>query len=253
MPKKAYRNSCIQVLIACVVGFYTHCLSAQEYPLKIVTEHWPPYHYLSEDGKLQGSVLAAVQQIISEAKLTASVDVLSWSKAYDIALNRPNTLIFSIIRTPERENLFDWYCPISEPLEISLLKLRTRNDIKVNELSDAKRFTLGVVRNDYANQFLQSKGFSDGQNLLESTDELANLRQLLSGKIDLVVQVKESLDFRLEKLGHSGNEVEIALQSIDGKKIVNCLALSRNSDKVIKTAIDRAFAYISQSSSGSDN
>jgi polar amino acid transport system substrate-binding protein len=246
VAKSAHWNSWIQVLFACVMGFYAHCLSAQEYPLKIVTEHWPPYHYLSEDGKLQGSTSDTIKQIIVKAKLETSIDVLSWSKAYDIALHRPNTLIFSIVRTPERENLFDWYCPIAEPLEISMFKLRTRNDIKINELSDAKRFTLGVVRNDYANQFLQANGFSVGQNLLESTDEFANLRQLLSGRIDLVVQVKASIDYRLKKLGRLSSDVENALQSIDGKKIINCLALSLGSDTAIKTALERVFSSVSE-------
>ena len=128
MPKKAHWISLIQVLFVCILTVYTHCVSAQEYPLKIVTEHWPPYHYLNENGEIRGAAHDVVKQVITQSKLEANIDVLSWSKAYDIALHRPNTLIFSIVKTPERENLFDWYCPIAEPLEISMFKLR--KDVK---------------------------------------------------------------------------------------------------------------------------
>ncbi|WP_343861724.1 substrate-binding periplasmic protein [Aliiglaciecola litoralis] len=229
-----------RTLSICLLAVVSLSTLAESQRLRIVTEHWPPYNYLDTDGTLRGEATDNVRRILAQANLDANIELLSWSKALDLANHRPNTLIFSILRSEERENSFDWYCPLSDPIEVALYKLRKRDDIRLTDLNDAKKYTIGVLRNDYAQQFLKSKGFDDGTNLQVSTSDTANLRLLIQGRIDLVIQVKAAIHYRMKQLGAPIEEVEIALPAIDGKSLETCLALSKGSDKAIKVALDRA-------------
>jgi polar amino acid transport system substrate-binding protein len=40
--------------------------------------------------------------------LDYKIELLPWVRAYNMALNRDNVLIYTITRTTERENLFHW-------------------------------------------------------------------------------------------------------------------------------------------------
>jgi hypothetical protein len=46
--------------------------------------------------------------LLKESNLSAPLDFLPWSRAFNIAYNRPNTLIVYMVRTQAREADFHW-------------------------------------------------------------------------------------------------------------------------------------------------
>ena len=158
-----------------------------------------------------------------------------------MALTRPNTLIYSIFQTQERLPLFIWYCSINRPVQISLFKLATRDDVKINSLNDAKRYVLGVIRDDYASLYLQDKGFTVNKNLLESTDEKVNIQQLFRRRVDLTVQSSHSMYYRLMQLELDQSSVVNVWPSIDEKIQTPCMALSQNSEEAVISALKAGF------------
>ncbi len=131
--------------------------AAQATDLQIVTENLPPYNY--RDGAvIKGVSAEVVQALLKEVGLQADIHVLSWVRAYLKALNQPNVLIFSIVRTPDREALFHWVGQVSTT-QSYLFKLSSRRDIRIARLQDARRYLIGTWREDVREQYLLSQGF----------------------------------------------------------------------------------------------
>ena len=96
--------------------------------LLVVTESWFPYNYLDSKGEITGSSTAVVTSVLKHANITYEIDLYPWQRSYSIAIAQDNILIYSIYRTPSRENFFHWICPLlSSPLH-SFYKLSSRKN-----------------------------------------------------------------------------------------------------------------------------
>lgn len=76
--------------------------------LTIVTEQFPPYNYVNDQNQLDGVSTRIVQAALKHMKQTVNINVLPWQQALTQAKTTENTLIYSILRTPEREPYFIW-------------------------------------------------------------------------------------------------------------------------------------------------
>ena len=149
--------------------------------IKIVTED-SSYTYL-RDGKVAGPATEIVEATMKRAGLTDYKLVLyPWARAYDLALQEPNVLIFLIARTQARESHFKWAGEFMR-IEYHLYKLRGRDDVVVRNLQDAKAYSVGVMRDDVRQQYLQSRGF---EKLVVSARNPDSLRMLLDRKVQLL-------------------------------------------------------------------
>jgi polar amino acid transport system substrate-binding protein len=154
-------------------------LSAQT--IQAVTEDAPPYTYV-QLGKVAGPVTEVVEQSLQRAGFKDyRLNIYPWARAYDLAQKQPHVLIFLIARTPARETLFHWTGEIMK-IEYHLYRWRGRA-VDVPHLDAARTYSIGVMRDDVRQQYLQSKGFSK---LVVSAQPLDNFRKLVNGQVDLV-------------------------------------------------------------------
>lgn len=102
------------LLVALFTGINFNAYASKEAntDLFIVATQSPLLQY-GDNGEDKGSTVEILQAILSASKLAASVNFMPWARAYDIAKSKPNTLILSIIRTPEREQQFHWLIKVS--------------------------------------------------------------------------------------------------------------------------------------------
>jgi polar amino acid transport system substrate-binding protein len=157
------------------------CPIAQAQTLRAVTES-TPYTYQKGE-RVVGTVTEVVEKTLQAAGLgDYQVRLYPWARAYDMALNEPNVLIFLIARTPAREQQFKWAGEIMK-IQYHLYRLKERSDIAVKTLGDAKGYTIGVMRDDVRQQYLQSKGF---QRLAVSAQWSDNFAKLIKRQVDLV-------------------------------------------------------------------
>lgn len=157
------------------------CLSVQAETMHVVTED-SSYSWL-QDGKVAGPASEIVEKTLVNAGLKDyHMALYPWARAYDMARLEPNVVIYPMIRNAERETQFHWVGEL-EPVIQVFFKLRERKDITVGTLQDAKKFTIGVVRDDARQQYLESQHFSK---MVVSANNLDNLRKLLSGQVALV-------------------------------------------------------------------
>jgi polar amino acid transport system substrate-binding protein len=155
--------------------------ASQAQSVKAVTED-SSYTYL-QAGKVAGPATEIVERALKGAGLTDyRVALYPWARAYDMALQEPDTLIYLIARTPARETQFKWAGEFMR-IEYHLYKLRDRSDVVVHNLDDARRYAVAVMRDDVRQQYLQSHGFDK---LVVSARNSDSLRMLLDRKVHLL-------------------------------------------------------------------
>lgn len=156
-------------------------LKASAEAVEVVTED-SLYAYLRED-KVIGPGTRIVEQTLKNAGLADfSVTLYPWARAYEKALHEPDVLIFPLDRTPAREPLFKWVGEIHR-VASKLYRMRGGEAITVSSLEEAKQYTVGVVRNDAKQIYLQGRGFT---RLVVSTDNHDNFQKLLNHQVQLV-------------------------------------------------------------------
>jgi len=169
----------------------------------VVTEDFPPYNYLS-NGQAEGISSEIVTAALKESGITTkSWDFYPWPRSYAIALAKKNVLIYSIARVPERETLFQWVGTIA-PYKTSFY-MSSNQSFVVNSMTDAKKFTVGVSRDDAIKIYLEEHGFDK---LHVSRLDVLNIRMLLSGKFQLIAYDEASFQYRLEQTGLDPNAFE---------------------------------------------
>jgi polar amino acid transport system substrate-binding protein len=179
--------------------------SAQGAEITIAASEYSPYNYV-ENGKVAGVSAEVMKAVLREAGLEADFTIFPWPRAYRMALNNQTTIIFPIARIPERESLFKWVGTIS-PCDVYLYKLKTRKDIRIETLEEAKSYRIGCVREDFTLKYLEGKGFNiETVNYLEEL----NIRMLVNGRLDLTPFTDLAFFHRITEIGLSSDLFEPA-------------------------------------------
>lgn len=179
-------------------------VAAEHY--SVLTEQLAPVHF-EEDGEVKGIATEIVQAIFKEANLAPEIEVFPWKRAYAIALKEKNTFIYTINRTEKRENLFKWIGPILSK-ETNLYKLKSRTDIQIKSIDDVKNYTTAVILGHSLTTKLLTHGFTEGKELITTTDKKQQIKLLLKGNADLVTGNQYTIYNSLKAAGHSMEDVE---------------------------------------------
>ncbi|MEJ2234488.1 MAG: transporter substrate-binding domain-containing protein [Syntrophobacterales bacterium] len=166
------------LLVAAVFLVSVHpALSAE---LTILTENLPPLNYV-EDGVLVGPSVDTVREIQRRVGSNEEIKVYPWARAYKMALEEENIVLFGMTHTEVRHDQFKWIGPLATKRDILVAK--KGSGIRINSLEDAKKVKrIGTLRDDTRERLLKSQGFT---NLEPVSDEQMNARKLVLGRIDL--------------------------------------------------------------------
>ncbi|MGP0173913.1 substrate-binding periplasmic protein [Pseudomonas sp. NCHU5208] len=157
-----------------------------------------------QDDKVAGPATAVVEATLHEAGLDYQLALYPWARAYDLALQQPNVLIYLIARTPERESSFKWAAKVLD-YDAYLYKLKAREDVQVQELDDARGYLIGVVRDDMRQQYLQSRGFTK---LSVAARNNENMRRLFNRQIELLPLTEGDARRLSREAGHDASELQ---------------------------------------------
>jgi polar amino acid transport system substrate-binding protein len=152
--------------------------------LTFITENSASYNYV-RNGKLQGpavELLLAASADAGSPVMRDAILVLPWARAYRNAQERPNTVLFSTIRTPQREENFQWVGPIAAESDV-LVALKSR-DIELNNQEQIKNYLTGAVEGDVGEEILRGLRIPEQKIALVSNSK--SLGKMLDvGRIDL--------------------------------------------------------------------
>ncbi len=149
--------------------------------LKIYCEEDKPLQFKAPDGSLAGLTVEVVEEIQKRVGNHDPIRMVPWARGLKYLDEEPNTVLFSMARSAERNDLYHWIGPITEVT--TGLYARTDYSFEIKTLDDAKKVrAIGVYRNDLRDQFLTQAGFT---NLERTNDNAQNYRKLILGRIDL--------------------------------------------------------------------
>ncbi|MBC9251565.1 hypothetical protein A9179_14935 [Pseudomonas alcaligenes] len=167
-------------------------LTVQAGELRILTTEVPPLAF-TRDGQVTGfcvEVVKAIQQRLGER---TPIEVMPWTRAYQIGLSAPNVVLVCPKRTAERENLFKWVGPLLESR--TSFYARAGSGIRLASLDEAKQASgILIPRTFYSYTYLKGEGFT---NLVAAETSLTAMLMLLAGRQPLLaideVQVADLL------------------------------------------------------------
>lgn len=178
---------------------------------RIVTENLPPFNIAPAPGQAAPSgistdLLVALFDIVGQPIDPATIEVIPWARGYKMALDQPDIVLYSTVRTSEREPLFAWLGPIDR-ITMAVIGLKSRN-IKVREAAELENYVIGTIRNGAPEQLLKKAGVSD-KNFDPISSAENNLKKLLNGRIDLFAFLVPTAQYLLLKQGQDPGAVEV--------------------------------------------
>jgi polar amino acid transport system substrate-binding protein len=148
--------------------------------LTILTENLPPLNYV-ENGVLVGPSVEIVKEIQRRVRSQEQIQVYPWARAYKMALEDENVILFGMTHTKVRQDKFKWVGPLATKRDI-LVAIKG-SGVKIKDLEDAKKVKrIGTLRDDTRGRLLKRHGFT---NLEPVSDEQLNAKKLALGRIDL--------------------------------------------------------------------
>jgi len=199
----------------------------EETKLTVVTEDWPPFSYLDENGQVNGLTTELVKQLLADQGIHYELELLPWNRAYQKAKNESNVAIYSIYRTKERESHFYWYCPLMDPVPVYVYSKSTRQGINVNTLNDLRHYTLGVTRDSFASKELLKNPIYEQLHINSGSDDAVNVKTLLNGRVDLILDTEEALKYRLGLWGLTMSEVKRHMEFKMSSVKALCMAFNK--------------------------
>jgi polar amino acid transport system substrate-binding protein len=171
-----------------------------------ITEESPPDNF-TENGQLKGLSVELLKKMWEKMGVPAQkIEVLPWSRGYEMIRTQPNTVLFAMTRIPEREKLFKWVGPTRTTKFIVVA--RKDAPIKITKKEDLQKYHIGTVRNDYSEAMILKAGVAEGA-LDRSDDNPTVARKFKAGRIDLVVYSELGLDSFLKNVGMSKKDCRV--------------------------------------------
>ena len=168
----------VSVLCLCL-GFVLSCAALAQSPqhLTLTTEEYPPYNMSDAQGQVTGVSTEIVRSLLDSAGISYQVAVYPWARAIAMARTQPHTCVFSMSRTPEREELYRWIGPLVANDWTLFARSGTS---RPRQLEEVQEMRIGSYQGDAIVSYLQTRGY---QVEVAASDEV-NPRKLLAGRID---------------------------------------------------------------------
>jgi len=149
-----------------------------------LTEEFAPMNYI-RDGELRGisvELLGIIFNRLGVDKSAADIEVMDWPEAYRKTLNEENNVLFTMAKTPEREDLFRWAGPIMSNKNVLFAK--KNSNIEIDSADDLKNYRIGAVKDTASFSLLKEAGYPEEKITAADSPESA-LDMLDSRDIDL--------------------------------------------------------------------
>jgi polar amino acid transport system substrate-binding protein len=189
-----------------ILGRYNPSIGLAQ--LNYLTEEWAPFNYL-EGGKAAGisvDILEAVFRGLGVNRSREDVRIVPLTDAFRQAQGNTSTVVFSIVRTPEREPLYKWAGPFTRSSFVLFAPV-SRN-ITISSPGDLNRYRIGAVKDSIENSLLTSHGV-EASHLVNGLVPVDLLQMLEGGQIDLWATGDLTGRYEMKKAGVDPNAYEI--------------------------------------------
>jgi len=224
-----------------LVCYLCFAVSVYGQTITVVTEYLAPYQIKNEDGSLGGFGTEVVNRLFELTNETPKTHVLPWARAYRMALNEPNVLIYSIARTPVREELFTWIGTLKTQ-RFFMWGLPHKFPKTLTSIEQAKQYRISVSKDYDSAIFLQQRNFPY---LSFTTRDTQNVGMLIKERVDIILSSSSVLSQIINKQSYSPSNFKKLLEVKELNSHLS-VAFSRNSDKKLVNRFKVAFKYLTE-------
>ncbi|WP_419226935.1 substrate-binding periplasmic protein [Alteromonas sp. OM2203] len=163
-------------------------LDADASDLWVIADVIPLFSEKGERGKLKGIAADLVNSVLKEISLPQDILSAPWERIAKEAMSKSNVLVFAVIRTEERDDVFHWITPVSRNLH----GLYGINKPHFESFDDVPRtFRVGTLLEDYRYNVALENGFK--VSAYGSWNEL--VEALFNNEIDTIFGSQGAIDF----------------------------------------------------------
>ncbi len=202
----------------------------------------PPGNFLDENGNIIGLSVDFVKEIQKRVGNHDPMEILPGARLISYSLTKKNYVIFSLSRTPEREDKYHWISLVMrKPL---VLFARKGANFNIKTLEDAKKVrSIGVLNKSVQHEFLLQNGFTNSEPV---SKHILNLKKLMIGRISLMFHTMQGEAQLCKELNIDFDELEPVLMPQISE---SSIAMSKSSDPdIVKKWQDAAKAIKSDGS-----
>jgi polar amino acid transport system substrate-binding protein len=230
------------ILVLCFVLSIFVSSATQAQRIRVVTEYLEPYQVQTEDGQVGGFMTDIVQAMFGLTGDQYKIEVMPWARAYETAINEPNVLIYSIVHTGARSQLFEWVGEVPSD-NIYLWGLKRKFPEVMYTFNSLRYYNTAVIRSSNVEQYLKRHNF---EMLTPVSYEDQLLKLLVRERIDLIVGTEETIWKRVE---NEGVEL-VSLVKVAELKDLNInvsIAFNKSSDPELVNRYKAAFLKLKSS------
>ena len=193
------------VTLGLILGIASMAIAVDAEDLIYMTEEYRPYNY-TENGQATG-ISVDLLRLMWKKMGAVEQPVISypWARGYRLVQVKPNHVLFAMSRTEQRDKLFKWVGPLYVARHV-LIGLSERK-IQVNSLEDAKKYRIGTIKEDIAEQLLTTAGF-EKTNLQGVSNMETNMEKLKKGRIDLIAYGERGFHDLVKSGGYDPEQYE---------------------------------------------
>jgi polar amino acid transport system substrate-binding protein len=147
------------VLKGCAFAILAFLTPMRAKDIQIFTEENKPLNFSSPSKEVTGFSSEVVREIQKRIGDKSTITLGPWASAYQTVQTTPDTMLYSTMRTEEREKLFKWVGPLTV-VRTSFYGSKTLG--KFGTLEEAKKAAKITLPNKYyTDQFLVAEGFKN--------------------------------------------------------------------------------------------
>ncbi|CAH9067326.1 hypothetical protein PSECIP111951_04128 [Pseudoalteromonas holothuriae] len=206
--------------------------------IHVYTEDFPPYQEFMGPGKIGGVATELVKALFEHSNIDYKIHVLPWFRTSHIVNNTPNTFIYSLARTQEREEHYRWIAPLCE-VNVSFYKLKARKDIIIHDIEDVRQYIVAVASGQPTEQHLVELGFSQDDNLVILASHQQGAQMLNKARVDLLYGADLFVKNVQQSLGRAGEWEKVYVSPHLSKRMY--LAANINSDEALVSKLRHNF------------
>ncbi len=179
----------------------------------IIAEQMPPYNYMGAKGPT-GISTEILQALLTRLDLHWPIEFMTWTVGYHIALREPNILLYSMLRTADRENLFQWVGPLFTD-KMNIYRKGGRTEVNISSIKDALSYRIGVVEDNFEHHYFSDQGLAVGQQLFPVEQQDQNFQALLDERVDLIALTASQATQHIQAKGYKASQFEPVLEMKD--------------------------------------
>ncbi|WP_263833113.1 substrate-binding periplasmic protein [Sulfurospirillum oryzae] len=189
-----------------LLAFFSLTLYAEVF--KVYTEQSPPYNFL-ENGKVRGLSTHLVEELFAKCGhqlFENTIQLLPWARGYHEVLHENNTMLYSTVRTPEREAFFQWVGPVGK-MTLGIVAKKSSH-IKVTTPESLRHYKIATIPDTASEKALLDFGLNV-ENLERFANRTSQLKKLRENRVDAIAFSVEAAFSLLKEMGSDVSEYEV--------------------------------------------